>query len=368
MRVLALEPYYGGSHKAFLDGWMQRSRHEWSVLTLPPAKWKWRMRHAGVTFADRARREPAGKRGWDALFCSDMLDLAQFRGLAPPSVRDLPCVAYFHENQLTYPVEHEKEFDYHFAFTNMTTALGATRVWFNTAFHRDEFLEALTAFLKRMPDYQPLEAVETIRARSDVHHPGIDPIDSGRRDPAAPLHILWVARWEFDKAPEVFFEALDLLDRRGVPFRVSVIGGGDARSVPEIFAASRERFADRILHWGYQESLEAYRQVLGEADVAVSTAAHEFFGISMVEAAAAGAHLLLPRRLAYPEIFGEVDAFFYDGAPGELARRLAGLAEARQLGNLWGADAQAGIRIAARYAWDQVVPGLDRAIEQVASA
>jgi hypothetical protein len=36
IRVLALEPYYRGSHRAFLDGWVERSRHEWTLLTLPP--------------------------------------------------------------------------------------------------------------------------------------------------------------------------------------------------------------------------------------------------------------------------------------------------------------------------------------------
>ena len=51
MRILALEPYYGGSHQAFLDGWSKRSCHTWTVLTLPAAKWKWRTRHAAITFA-----------------------------------------------------------------------------------------------------------------------------------------------------------------------------------------------------------------------------------------------------------------------------------------------------------------------------
>ena len=53
MRILALEPYYGGSHRAFLDGWVAHSRHEWTVLELPAYKWKWRMRHAAITLADR---------------------------------------------------------------------------------------------------------------------------------------------------------------------------------------------------------------------------------------------------------------------------------------------------------------------------
>jgi len=53
MDVLGLEPYYGGSHRAFLDGWSGASRHSWTVLSLPPRKWKWRMRHASITFAEQ---------------------------------------------------------------------------------------------------------------------------------------------------------------------------------------------------------------------------------------------------------------------------------------------------------------------------
>ena len=44
LRILALEPYYGGSHRAFLDGLAARSRHAWTVLSMPARKWKWRIR------------------------------------------------------------------------------------------------------------------------------------------------------------------------------------------------------------------------------------------------------------------------------------------------------------------------------------
>ena len=122
MKILALEPYYGGSHRAFLDGWSSRSRHDWTIFELPATKWKWRMRHAAVTFASDVAGSMKDGRQWDVLFCSDMLNLAEFAALAPPSVQRLPKVVYFHENQLTYPTRFPQERDYQFAITNMTTA------------------------------------------------------------------------------------------------------------------------------------------------------------------------------------------------------------------------------------------------------
>ena len=144
-----MEPYYGGSHKAFIDGLSKASRHSWTVLTLPAHKWKWRMRHSAITFAAQAAHLPQEARDCDLLFCSDMLNLAEFAGLAPAEIARLPKVIYFHENQLTYPVRFENERDCHFAMTNLTSALAADAVWFNSQFHADSFLAALPKFLLR---------------------------------------------------------------------------------------------------------------------------------------------------------------------------------------------------------------------------
>lgn len=331
MRILALEPYYGGSHRAFLDGWAKYSAHEWTLLTLPATKWKWRMRHAALTFAAELDNRMQRGESWDLLLCSDMLNLAEFRGLVDQRLRVLPAVAYFHENQLTYPVRVEQERDYHFAMTNVTTALAATAVWFNSAFHRDSFLDASETFLRRMPDYQPLEAITHIRDKTEIFPPGIETFPfRGARKPG-PLHILWAARWEHDKNPEDFFQTLRMLGERGVAFRVSVIGQQFAE-IPEVFGRAKEQFAESIVHWGYQARRDDYAAALSAADVFVSTAHHEFFGISAVEAIAAGAFPLLPRRLSYPEIIGDDGSdttakFFYDGSLNQLAEKLVQLAE-----------------------------------------
>ncbi len=369
MRILALEPYYGGSHAAFLDGWSRAGRHEWTILQLPAYKWKWRMRHAAVTFSDRVRRLLSQGRRWDLLFCSDMLNLAEFLGLVPKDVRDLPGIVYFHENQLTYPVQFESERDYQFAMTNMTSALAADAVWFNSAFHRDSFLQALAAFLQRMPDHQPLDAVSRIREKSAVHPPGVTvPVERGERKPG-PLRVLWAARWEHDKNPEDFFAALKLLKERPVRFRVSVVGA-QFRETPAVFAWAREYFADRVDRWGYQPDRSEYEAALREADVFISTAAHEFFGLSAVEATLAGAYPLVPKRLAYPEVFGlhegrTAGEFLYEGDAAALGGTLADLAGRVESGtSLLSATETIRARLR-QLEWPNLAPVLDDAAERI---
>jgi len=369
MRILALEPYYGGSHKAFLDGWLAASRHEWTILSLPPYKWKWRMRHAAVTFAEQVRERLAQGQRWDCVFCSDMLNLAEFRGLSGRAVSGLPTILYFHENQLTYPVRVESERDYQFAMTNMTSALAAKAAWFNSTFHRDSFLDALEVFLKRMPDHQPTEATEAIRNKAHVFPPGVRiPPERGPREPG-PVHILWAARWEHDKNPEDFFEALQVLKARDIPFRLSVIGER-FRDEPAVFKCAEQEFAAHIVHWGYQETRAQYEKALLETDVFVSTAQHEFFGLSAVEAILAGAYPLLPTRLAYPEILGlgehpDAEKFFYDGHVQSLADKLTTLAHSAAKGKpLTQASLDVRERLG-RFEWPRLVTILDVAIVDV---
>jgi len=369
MRIVALEGYYGGSHKAFLDGWIAHSRHEWTVLTLAPNKWKWRMRHGAITFARQLDDRIARGDRWDVVFCSDMLNLAEFAGLVDRRIRDLPRVAYFHENQLTYPVRFESERDYQYVMTNLTTALAADRVWFNSAFHRDEFLSlsALEKFLRRMPDNHPLEAIGEIHAKSAIHPPGIYPFAPDRRRRQGPARILWAGRWEHDKNPEDFFAAMKVLKEDGVDFRLSVIGE-QFRDIPEVFPWAKGYFAAHIDRWGYQQGIEDYRAALMEADIVVSTANHEFFGISIVEAIAAGAYPVLPKRLAYPEIITNIegaceDDFFYDGTVEGLAGKLAALLEKLVHGGQWEPHTYCRAKAMTPYHWRHRADAMDAALE-----
>ena len=368
LRVLALEPFYGGSHRSFLDGWAQNSRHRWTILGLPDHCWKWRMRHAAWTFAQEVRERASTGEAWDVIFASDMLPLAEFQGLAPSSTAELPAVVYFHENQLTYPVRCESERDLHFAMTNLITACAADSVWFNSYFHRDDLLAAAERFLRRMPDHPSLEMVDAIRAKASVQPPGIESFPSTCEPESGALHIVWAARWEHDKNPEDFFAALDQLVARGLDFRVSVLGQS-FRDVPPVFAEYRHKLSDRIEQWGFLESRDAYVAALQAADVFVSTANHEFFGIAAVEAMAAGCFPLLPRRLSYPELVTDdqgvmSEDFLYDGTVAGLVERLAELSQRNQERAL---PHGAAAGLADRFRWPIRAAAMDAALVQVAA-
>ena len=379
LRILALNPHHGGSHRAFLEGWVEHSRHQFDVLTLPPYKWKWRMRHAAVTFAQQlcdfgtdSRSGTGTEAGagfdWDVLFCTDMLNLAEFLGLCLPAVRDLPRVVYFHENQLTYPSREDRERDLHFAFTNITTSLAADRVWFNSTFHRDEFLSAVDEWMRRMPDYQLLDAAEAIRGKSSIQPPGIQLLpavslgEERPRSSADTLRIVWVSRWEHDKDPETFFAALRELKARGVAFRLNVLGESFGQT-PAVFDDARIAFAEQIDHWGYAASREAYQAVLANSDVVVSTAQHEFFGIGVLEAVAAGCFPLVPRTLAYPEVLGDHDDFFHAGTAAGLTDRLCEMSERSSRTGMCWPDSESPAGIAARHQWSTRAEAMDREIE-----
>jgi len=315
MKVLSLQPFFGGSHRSFNDGWIQHSRHEWTVLSLPDRNWKWRMRHAALEFARQLTILETQGQSWDAILCTDMLDVATFKGIA--DLGNTPLTVYFHENQFAYPVKDASRSVLHFAFTNFTSMVAADRVCFNSQFNMDSTLDGADSVLKRFPDYQPLDRLVEIREKSSVEYPGIDvPDDLVKTNPVStPITITWAARWEHDKGPDQLEAFLHKLVARSVDFRVNIVGAA-YRHQPPAFERIRQTFADRIDAWGFQ-SRQRYLEILDATDVIFSTADHEFFGLSIVEAMTRGAVPLLPNRLAYPEVVGSIcgdhaDHFLYN--------------------------------------------------------
>ena len=318
MHILALEPYDGGSHAHFLDGLITHSTHRFTRLGMPARKWKWRMRGSSLFFVEqiaaRLSNQTLNPDDIDLIFTCDMTGVTDLKALLPPSLAGTPIVCYFHENQLTYPVPDESQRDYQYAFTNITSCLTADALWFNSHYHLDSFCQAVETLLAKMPDCVPTNIPQTIAAKAIVMPLGLapdlfDPADRPERPtgptsrpdrPTGPT-IIWNHRWEYDKNPEQFFETLFDLQRADVPFRL-IVAGQSFRQAPPIFAAAQSVLKDRIDHFGYVPNRTAYLQLLRRADIVVSTAYHEFFGLAVLEAIAAGCFPLLPDRLSYPEL------------------------------------------------------------------
>jgi glycosyltransferase involved in cell wall biosynthesis len=360
MNVWLIEPYYTGSHRAWADGYHSHSHHQVSLLTLPGRFWKWRMQGGAVTLARKAgtlSRRP------DLLLVSDMLNVPAFLALAGDQVARTPVVMYFHENQLTYPLPPGEKRDLHYGFINFVSALRAEALYFNSSYHLDTFFDELPRLLKHFPDYNELWTVDTLRARSQVLPLGLDLacLDAHRPEhtPTGPAQILWNHRWEYDKDPETFFRAVYALAGEGLDFSL-VLLGESFRNKPAEFLEARQRLGERIVHFGFAEDTATYGRLLWQADIVVSTANHEFFGASIVEACYCGCLPILPRGLSYPELIpaSNQGRCLYD----DFADLVASLRRAiRRIDETRDFSLQEHM---AQYDWGPMAPHYDRLMEE----
>ncbi|MYF63849.1 MAG: DUF3524 domain-containing protein [Rhodothermaceae bacterium] len=309
MKVLALEPWYGGSHRNFVDGLIENSHHGYELVTMAARFWKWRLQGGAQTLARKCRQLVESGFTPDVILASSMVNIPAFLALSRKYIGNVPVVYYLHENQLTYPLSKEEKRDLSYAYINYLSCLAADQVVFNSEFHYNEFIRALPGLLRVFPDYTHLHTVSEIRAKSRVMHLGMNLQAHARyantsgSDRGSPI-VLWNQRWEYDKNPEAFFRLMNRLDDAGCGFRL-ILAGKRFEEQPSEFDTAFERYADRILHYGYAEDFEEYSRLLHRADIVVSTAIHEFFGIAMLEAIYCGCHPLLPNRLSYPELIPE---------------------------------------------------------------
>ncbi len=329
MKILLIEPYYTGSHAAWVDGIMKYSRHDVSLLKLPGRYWKWRMHGGSITLAKRFLSLGFSP---DLIIVTDMLDLPSFMALTRKETYAIPIITYFHENQLTYPWSPTdrdiiNKRDIHYAFINYMSAMVSDHVFFNSRFHMESFADALPGFLKHFPDYNEMSTVNFIKERSDVLPLGIElsrfdqyrpsqcelnPRPSPHGKDEEPL-VLWNHRWEYDKNPGLFFSALCELSSKGLEFRVVVLGEKFGKT-PREFEEAREKLGSKIIKLGYADSFEEYAYWLWRSDILPVTSIQDFFGISIMEALYCGCVPCLPKRLTYQELVPvhDFEEYFYD--------------------------------------------------------
>lgn len=161
-------------------------------------------------------------------------------------------------------------------------SLSVDCILFNSHFNKMSFLENINTFLNIQADIKMKNIREQIEPKCEIAYFPINfdrmPVRNVNIDGDV-LHLIWPHRWEHDKNPQLFADALIELHNRDVAFKVSIIGE-QFEEQPECFNAVRQTLGERIINFGYLTRKE-YFECLLNGDIVVSTANHEFYGVSM---------------------------------------------------------------------------------------
>lgn len=362
VRILLVEPWLAGSHQAWAEGYAATSSHTVTVVGCPGEHWRWRLDGSALPLARMVAKVLRSEGQPDLVLVSGMTDVARLRGLLVNQLDvEVPVAVYQHESQLVYP--HHAGGDRGPAVTNWMSWLAADVVFFNSEYHRQAVVNALPAFLDGLPDESHRAELDEVLARFEVLPLGIDltwakPSLSTRSSSPFPV-IVWPHRWEEDKDPLTFGRALDRLTKAGLEYRV-VLAGDVAASSAELRNEAVGRHQSSVLATG-PFTTDNYRRWLGEADLVVSCARHDFFGAAVIEAVAAGCRPVVPSALAYPETLG-VDACYQ---PGRFGSALEAAVRA------WHEGARSDTELAGsvqRHCWRHRAPEYDDRLSVLAAA
>ena len=150
----------------------------------------------------------------------------------------------------------------------------------------------------------------------------------------------------------------------GFEFQVVVLGRAYRKS-PAIFDQVADRLQDRLLHFGYASSKEAYAHWLWRSDILFVTNHQDFFGASIVEAMYCECYPILPNRLAYPEhiAVGSHSTHLYTGieeGKAKLREALKNIVQIRKL--------TSHRDFVARYDWSTLVATYDQQLAMLEGA
>jgi glycosyltransferase involved in cell wall biosynthesis len=245
-------------------------------------------------------------------------------------------------------------------------ALAADHLAFNTNYNRHTFLTGVDRLLHKLPDHVPINLVEQLRQKSSVipvplpAHCFTSRQDSQNTDI---LRIVWNHRWEYDKGPDRLLAIMRELKQRGTEFRMYILGQ-QFRKIPKEFDTIKKEFSHHIDQFGYAESKEEYFEWLSRANIVLSTAVHEFQGLSVLEAVAKGCIPVLPNRLVYPELFGQ--SYVYKDCGDDIKKEAQAAADLIEHQGELIKNSKARTPSTRKYSWSELGASYTKLIEDLA--
>lgn len=312
------------SHRAWAEGyqrWTEKYSEYYQVrLTIISGeKWKFRMLSGAATSIDACDSGNPDEND-DIIIVDGMFDATVVKARSAHS----KVLVYFHENQLTTPYssqdrDQKNQTSWQFGMVHYRSLLAADGFIFNSHTQFRNFQAALPRMLKEQCptdeiDWHLEKCNQFFHSKCTFLYNGLELDELAEpapgenetettRNPKIPI-ILWNARLEEYKDPGTFLQMLkQAKNETDIGFRLIVLGTDPTKDQRWYQRFRDEIGDDQILFMGWCSGRKEYAKFLQSADIVVSTAKHETFGISIVESVFCGALPLLPNRLSYPELF-----------------------------------------------------------------
>ncbi len=313
MKFILVEPYDGGSHHYFNGTLMAYLKESFAgavvdLVSLPARHWRLRFLTAHLSLAQMCN-ELKGHDEKSIIITNSLMDVSAFKSQLRGKLRDCKIVTYFHENQMSYPLNPQSPGaafsrnyrDHFYPLVHLNQILASDVTVFNSVFCKSDTFSKVQSWLSSRQE--KIEVGPLKKKEEDAY---VIPITGFKGEgirlefKERPKKIIWNHRWEFDKNPRDFFKVLRALFTKKSDLQAAIMG--EARGqYDNVFDQFLKDFKDQVVAFGHQKR-DDYWQHLKEGRLLFVTSHHDFLGLSVLEAIHCGVVPLLPRRMVYPEL------------------------------------------------------------------
>jgi len=177
-------------------------------------------------------------------------------------------------------------------------------------------------------------------------------VKPGGSGSSQPWELLYVSPISPHKNHNFVIRALSILSRQGVQFRMSFVGGGDRVAVRKLSRLAEDLglSENQVLFHGHSPP-EKIRRHLEESQVVIFASSAEAFGITLLEAMAAGKPIACSSRSSLPETLKDGGLYFDPMNPVSISSCIEVLLEDQQLRDRIAARS---LELSKEYAWEDV--------------